>query len=296
MLEKYFENTDVHRFLETNYVYPTSSGSNIRRIMDKIKDRHSRAVPIFYGRLKLQHSGVVETQKFSKAREYYLEISDSKNPNSLAMYYLPWEMGSYFTARIKEGKDEAPRFFVTNIMEGCTLTISGNVYEPVITHLNRIDINLTVQEKFGLDEEHQRIALYKKRAKHTTLQAKKLQNPSDKYKYIKTRGVAVQPLDYRGFTGPRKVAATQTFVDKSKNMIGPKKEYNIKRNYMETKALCYGVRTSAGWKFYMVKFVIGNIKTRKTRLKKWAKPVNVYFPITKIEIFPEHQNFQLLSC
>ena len=200
MLEKYFENTDVHKFLETNYVYPTSSGTNIRRIMNEIKDKHKRAAPVFYGKLKLLHRGHVQAQKFSKPREYSLEVSDTKKANTLAMYYVPWEMGSYFTARIKEGKEEAPRFFVTNIMEGCTLTISGNVYEPVITHLNRIDINLTVQEKLGLDEEQQRIALYKKRAKYTSLQAKKLQDPSDRYRYLKARGVAVQPLDYRQVT------------------------------------------------------------------------------------------------
>ena len=293
-LEKFFKDMDVLKFFTIHNLEPTSNNAVDKKVVDCMRDKDP--APVFWATLNK-----VETKqtKHSMPIEYELNIHNEKKSDAIPMYYLTWKSNGMRTITIKENNNN-PRFFITASMTGCSLTVGGGKYEPVISHLNAFTqlgstkTKLSPKQKIGLTTEQITKREYDNRAKVITKTAQKTLPKNDTYKFTHSRGKAVHPSHYKGTYGNDKIVASEQFKKNVEGRLSSLSKINKKISYTDTRLTCFGIRGSDGWKFYMVKRRSGTVKTRNHFWQKFDVS-NIFIPSPPVEIFPENQDLQFFS-
>jgi hypothetical protein len=83
------------------------------------------------------------------------------------LFYLDWQPNSTRTINLKSEKTTSqPLFFMTAMMNGCSLDFKGDRQAPLISHMNAMGVKISDAEKLLLSEEGALEADYDLRAQH----------------------------------------------------------------------------------------------------------------------------------
>jgi hypothetical protein len=290
-LEKFF-NGNVNDFFTVNNVTARSSRTEYKLVADKITEHmaniNKNAVPIFYATKLLQP--VDPHQKIAPLQEYEITIH-AKKPDTneyIELLYLDWQENGTRTLNLKSEKTTSqPQFFMTAMMNGCSLDFKGDPKTPLISHMNAMAIKA---DRKGLTDEEALEADYDLRAQHMTKDAKKIVQP-DPLKFAKPQlGKGLQPSQYRDNFGEKKAETSRDFIGaiEEQKFYKQKWKTNKRVEFIETRIQCYGIRdVHEGWKFYMSRKLIGTVKYRDHFYSKQWKEFLYYHIMPPVEIFPD---------
>lgn len=304
-LEKFF-GCKVNEFFTANNVTAEHSPADDKMIKHKIKE-HMRGetryqkkepVPIFYATKKLlsikdAYKNYTPCDKIQYIPHYEITIH-AKKPDTkehIVLFYLDWYPNeTHFIDLSTDNSGENPNFFMTALMDGCSLHFEGNdKLNPIIKHSNAMTVKSEDPNYLNLSQDKKTESDYKQRKLHMEKESKKLQQ-KDLYSHSRPKKmVGLQPGDYRDLYGNSKEKAKKDFKEGlGKDSYFKKKLKTNKRAvHLETKIQCYGVKQKDGWVFYMSKKLFGMVKFRDHFYsKKWNSYLYVHlFP--PIEIYPD---------
>jgi hypothetical protein len=109
---------DMWRFVHDNAVYPGTmpDGDTIVQVnLSFDREAYSR-----------RQGGDIE----------YTEVTVAHDGDFVRFYYLPWRAEACFTGRIPRG---GPNYFFTGPLNGCTVGVDRNWYNPTVGHANYSD-------------------------------------------------------------------------------------------------------------------------------------------------------------
>ncbi|MBU4264145.1 MAG: hypothetical protein KKC76_20030 [Proteobacteria bacterium] len=296
-LEKFFSG-DVQDFFTVNNVTAKPGDADRKLIEDKITGHmaniNKNAVPLFYATKVLNNSLQLQpNQKIANLPEYDIIIhaNKPKTDEHIELFYLDWQANSTRTINLKSEKTTSqPLFFMTAMMNGCSLDFKGDRQAPLISHMNAMGVKISEAEKLLLTEEGALEADYDLRAQHMTKDAKKIVQP-DPLKFVKPQlGKGLQPSQYRDVFGEKKAQATSEFAGLIEKQKFYKQKWNTNKRieFLETRIQCYGIRdVKVGWTFYMSRKLIGTVRYREHFYSKNWKEFFYFHILPPVEIFPD---------
>jgi hypothetical protein len=239
---------------------------------------------VVYGKLKMVTPQEMPA-KFSIPITYEVDIIDDPEYAEMAgyhpMYYSHWKPNSSVKITLKDRRKNKtgsePNFFMTAVVNGCSIYIEGSRKHPTVYHMNAMGTtnkNKGTTYQRGLQDMRMNKWFYDHK------------RPKDKGPVVPARHIS--GLDYR--TGE---ALQDKFKEDISKKIEVKNSFKEKRwisTQDDTRGTVFGILDGEEWSFYIQLWYFGTASYQtKKFFKKKARPQQITtfsYPLQVHEIWP----------